>query len=239
MQKFKDYILDRHVDVFVWDSVSKGIYFYTLYMIWMTMSLIPLFVCFLLYMKTYSRSYIVRYTILSICISLSYSYHGYVAALVLPELIRCLLLLTPKIAKQPDFKDFIHNDHVQFVCRVIYRLVKTKFNMKEILNQYVSGQISREIVPIKYFDAIENIYLTDKSIFIPGFILLIPSTNNLPVVFADNYEIQTESFECPVCITRHEIGIQLPCTHKYCHDCFIKWYAKKDTCPLCRQTLQS
>ena len=43
--------------------------------------------------------------------------------------------------------------------------------------------------------------------------------------------------DCPVCQEKHKSGLEIKtCKHFFCSDCLYKWYAKKNTCPLCRSS---
>ena len=40
--------------------------------------------------------------------------------------------------------------------------------------------------------------------------------------------------ECPICYEdKHNIK-ELDCDHEICTDCILKWVAKRNTCPICR-----
>ncbi|KAG5875468.1 hypothetical protein JTB14_016235 [Gonioctena quinquepunctata] len=53
------------------------------------------------------------------------------------------------------------------------------------------------------------------------------------------YESKTETpSECCICLERKQ-DVILPCTHSYCLPCIEEWNESHDTCPICREKLDS
>ena len=44
--------------------------------------------------------------------------------------------------------------------------------------------------------------------------------------------------ECCICLER-QIEVTLPCTHSYCSPCIEQWNEMHETCPICRERLES
>ncbi|KAF5290550.1 hypothetical protein FQA39_LY14679 [Lamprigera yunnana] len=47
-----------------------------------------------------------------------------------------------------------------------------------------------------------------------------------------------EKSECCICLERRT-EVSLPCTHSYCLPCIEQWNESHDTCPICRERLES
>ncbi|KAK4886569.1 hypothetical protein RN001_002840 [Aquatica leii] len=47
-----------------------------------------------------------------------------------------------------------------------------------------------------------------------------------------------EQSECCICLER-QTEVSLPCTHSYCLPCIEQWNETHDTCPICRERLES
>lgn len=44
-----------------------------------------------------------------------------------------------------------------------------------------------------------------------------------------------KNFNCPICIDKGNIGVQLSCKHKFHIGCILKWVHCDQSCPLCRR----
>ncbi|NWI59972.1 TOPRS ligase, partial [Calyptomena viridis] len=45
---------------------------------------------------------------------------------------------------------------------------------------------------------------------------------------------------CPICQdTRNDVASALPCRHRFCLGCILRWSSRNPSCPLCRRTIQT
>tara|TARA_B100000900_G_scaffold411560_1_gene431502 strand:+ start:1166 stop:1747 length:582 start_codon:yes stop_codon:yes gene_type:complete len=62
------------------------------------------------------------------------------------------------------------------------------------------------------------------------------------IITEDNLleEIKVDSEICPICLEELEVPCKTQCNHIICKNCIEEWFKnKKDTCPLCRNIIES
>jgi hypothetical protein len=213
-------------------------------MVWETFTFYPMFAYLFLLGKSYSSNNIVRLAMLILCELCVPFDKIYLLCLLVPELYRAVYFLILYISKTMEYKEILHNNIVQFFGKLFYNILKV-VRIKNINALYsiglnaisivVSQNYPTEIVPVEFFDNLENSYIGKDCLFLNK-LIFIRSMNDI-ALYNDDYTIVTTEFDCPVCLTKQTAGIKLTCGHEYCEECFKKWYIKKDTCPLCRDTI--
>ena len=65
--------------------------------------------------------------------------------------------------------------------------------------------------------------------------------NKLPELKYGDHKLPKMGIECTICQVEYKLGdrlVKLPCSHDYHKDCVVKWLKQRDSCPMCRRSIE-